>query len=100
VSNFVKAFVESMNVSRQRPEIVVASLVKHLRLRPEIAREAYGSFANVWEEVPYVRAESVQTIIDLQPKESVKDITPDKYIDNSLIKELESSGFIKNLQRR
>ena len=100
VMNFVKAFVESMNLSKQRPEVVVASLVKHLKIRPEIAKEAYRSFAHVWEEVPYVRAESVQTILDLQPKESVKDITPDKYIDNSLIKELESSGFIKNLQRR
>jgi hypothetical protein len=98
--NFVKAFVESMNLSKQRPEVVVASLVKHLKIRPEIAKEAYRSFAHVWEEVPYVRAESVQTILDLQPKESVKDITPDRYIDNSLIKELESSGFIKNLQRR
>jgi hypothetical protein len=47
-----------------------------------------------------VRAESVQTILDLQPKENVKNITPDKYIDNSLIKELETSGFVKALYRR
>ena len=100
VMNFVKAFVESMNLIKQRPEIVVASLVKHLRVRSENAKDAYRSFAHVWKEVPYVRAESVQTILDLQSKESIKDITPDKYIDNSLVKELESSGFIMNLSRR
>jgi len=98
--NFIKAFVESMNLARQRPDLVIASLVKHLRVRPEVARESYRSFVQVWEEVPYVRADSVQTILDLQPKEAVKDTTPEKFIDNSLIKELESSGFIKNLQRR
>lgn len=100
VLNFVKAFVESIHLIKQRPEVIVASLVKHLRVKPEIAKEAYRSFAHVWEEVPYVRAESVQTILDLQPRESVKDITPEKFIDNGLVKELESSGFIKSLARK
>jgi ABC-type nitrate/sulfonate/bicarbonate transport system substrate-binding protein len=98
--NFLKAFVESMKIAREKPDLVVASLVKHLRVRPEVAREAYRSFASVWEEVPYVRNESVQAILDFQPKEGVKDITPEKYIDNSLIKELETSGFIKALYRK
>lgn len=100
VLNFIKAFVESMKIINERPDAVVASLAKHLRVRPEIAKEAYRSFAHVWEEVPYVRAESVQTILDLQPKEMVKDITPEKYIDNSLIKELEATGFIRGLYRK
>ena len=100
VLNFVKAFVESIHLIKQRPEVIVASLVKHLRVKPEIAKEAYRSFAHVWEEVPYVRAESVQTIIDLHPRESVKDITPEKFIDNSLVRELETTGFIKSLARK
>ena len=100
VLNFLKAFVESMKIARESPDVAVVSLAKHLRTRPEIAREAYRSFINVWEEVPYVRVESLQTILDLQPKENVKNITPDKYIDNSLIKELETSGFVKALYRR
>lgn len=100
VLNFVKAFVESIHLIKQRPEVIVASLVKHLRVKPDIAKEAYRSFAHVWEEVPYVRAESVQTILDLLPKEAVKDVTPERYIDNSLVKELETTGFIKSLQSK
>jgi ABC-type nitrate/sulfonate/bicarbonate transport system substrate-binding protein len=100
VLNFLKAFVASMNIIKERPEVIVASLSKHLRTGPEIAKEAYRSFANVWEEVPYVRVESVQTILDLQPREAVKDVSPNTLIDNSLIKELETSGFIKSLHRR
>jgi hypothetical protein len=68
VLSFLKAFVESMKIARERPDVAVTSLAKHLRTRPEIAIEAYRSFVNVWEEVPYVRAESVQTILDLQSK--------------------------------
>lgn len=100
VLNFVKAFVESIHLIKQRPDVIVASLMKHLRIKPDIAKEAYRSFALVWEDVPYVRAESVQTIIDLQPRELVKDITPEKFIDNSLVRELETTGFIKNLGRK
>jgi hypothetical protein len=88
-----------MKIIKDRPDLIVGALARHLRVRPEIAKEAYRSFAHVWEEIPYVRAESVQTILDLQPKEAVKDVTPEKYIDNSLIKELEASGFIKGLSR-
>ncbi len=100
VVNFLKGFVEAMKLVREKPEVVTASLAKHLRIPADIARGAYRSFVNVWEEVPYVRAESVQAILDFLPKEQVKDITPEKYIDNSLIKELEASGFVKNLSRR
>ena len=100
VLNFLKAFVESMKIAREKPDMVIASLVKHLRIPADVAREAYRSFVNVWEEVPYVRTEAVQAILDFLPKEQVKDVTPERYIDNSLIKELETSGFIKSLYRR
>lgn len=89
-----------MKVVREKPDVAVASLVKHPRVSPDVARGAYRSCINVWEGVPYVRAESVQAILDFLPKEQVKDITPEKYIDNSLIKELETSGFIKTLYRK
>ena len=98
--NFLKAYVESIKVAKEKPELALASIVKHLRVKPEVAREAYRSFAKVWEEVPYVRSDSVQAILDMQPKEAVRDIRGERFIDNSLIKELEESGFIAGLYRK
>ncbi len=100
VLDFLKAYVESIKVAKEKPDLAVGSIVKHLRMKPDAARTAYRSFANVWEEVPYVRSESVQAILDLQPKEVVRNITPEKFIDNSLLKELEESGFIAELYRK
>ena len=100
VLNFLKGFVEAMKLVREKPDVVTASLMKHLRIPQEIARGAYRSFINVWEEVPYVKAESVQAILDFLPREQVKEITPEKFIDNSLIRELETSGFVKSLYRK
>jgi NitT/TauT family transport system substrate-binding protein len=100
VLNFLKAYVESIKVAKEKPELALASIVKNLKVKPEVAREAYRSFARVWEEVPYVRSDSVQAILDMHPKEVVKDIRPERFIDNSLIKELEQSGFIKELYKQ
>lgn len=100
VLDFLKAYVESIKVAKEKPDLAVGSIVKRLRMKPDAARAGYRSFANVWEEVPHVRSESVQAILDLQPKEVVKNITPEKFIDNSLLKELEESGFIAELYRK
>ena len=100
VLDFLKAYVESIKVAKEKPDLAIGSIVKRLRMKPEDARAGYRSFANVWEEIPYVRSESVQAILDLQPKEVVKKITSERFIDNSLLKELEESGFIAELYRK
>ena len=47
-----------------------------------------------------MRKESVQAIMDVFAKDTLKNITPEKFIDNSLLKELEDSGFVRGLYRR
>ena len=47
-----------------------------------------------------MRKESVQAIMDVFPKETLKSVTPEKFIDNSLLKELEDSGFVRGLYRK
>jgi len=100
VVNFLKAYGESIKLAKERPGFALASIVKHLRVKPDVASEAYRSFAKVWEEVPSVRSDSVQAILDMQPKEVVRDIQPERFIDNSLLKELEESGFFKELYKQ
>jgi ABC-type nitrate/sulfonate/bicarbonate transport system substrate-binding protein len=98
--SFLKGYVEGIQVARERPELAIASIVKRLKVAPEAARSSYPSHANVWEEVPYVRGESVQAILNVYPKEALKNVTPEKFIDNSLLKELEDSGFVGGLYQK
>jgi NitT/TauT family transport system substrate-binding protein len=97
--SFLKGYVEGIQIAKERPELAVAAIVKRLKVAPDAARASYPSHANVWEEVPYVRRESVQAILDVFPKETLKNVTPEKLIDNSLLKELEDSGFVRGLYR-
>ncbi len=97
--SFLKGYVEGIQIAKEKPELAVAAIVKRLKVTPDAARASYPSHANVWEEVPYVRKESVQAILDVFPKETLRNVTPEKLIDNSLLKELEDSGFVRGLYR-
>ena len=100
VLNFLKAYLESIKIAKERPELAVTSIVRRLRVTPEVARNAYPPHARIWEEVPYVRSDSVQAILDLYSKETEKNVALEKLIDNSLLKELEDSGFVRELYRK
>ena len=76
VLNFVKAFVEGMKVVREKPagrrcRFSGETFAHSTRCCARCAG-AYRSFVNVWEEVPYVRAESVQAILDLSAERAGK----------------------------
>ena len=94
--NFLKAFLESLKAGRDKPEIAVAAIAKRMRMKPEDIRASYEPHERVWEEVPYVRADAVQAILDLTPGEK----NPERFIDNGLLKELEDTGFVRELYKR
>jgi NitT/TauT family transport system substrate-binding protein len=98
--NFLRAYVESIKLAKETPEIIIASIAKRMRVSADIVRPAYQPHANVFEEIPYVRRDSVQAILDLYPKDQLRSVLFEKLVDNSLLKQLEDSGFIKALYRK
>ena len=92
----MKAFLESLKAGKDNAELAVAAIAKRMRMKPEEIRAAYEPHERVWEAVPYVRADSVQAILDLYPGEK----NPERFIDNGLLKELEDSGFVRELYKR
>ncbi len=42
----------------------------------------------------------MQAILDAFSKETLKNVTPEKLIDNTLLKGLEDSGFVRGLYRK
>jgi ABC-type nitrate/sulfonate/bicarbonate transport system substrate-binding protein len=94
--NFLKAFLESLKAAKDKPELAVAAIAKRMRMKPEDIRASYEPHERVWEAVPYVRADAVQAILDLTPGEK----NPERFIDNGLLKELEDSGFVRELYNK
>jgi ABC-type nitrate/sulfonate/bicarbonate transport system substrate-binding protein len=100
VLNMLKAYVETIKLAKEKPELAIAAISKRMRVPVEIVRPVYQPHENVLEEIPYVRRDSVQVILDQYPKEQLKGLSYERLVDNSLLQQLEDSGFVKNLYRR
>jgi len=100
VLNLLKGYVETIKLAKEKPELAIAAISKRMRVPAEIIRPVYQPHDNSLEEIPYVRRDSVQVILDQYPKEQLKGLSYEKLTDNSLLQQLEESGFIKSLYRR
>jgi len=100
VLNLLKGYVETIKLAKEKPELAIAAISKRMRVPAEIIRPVYQPHDNALEEIPYVRRDSLQVIFDQYPKEQLKGLTYEKLTDNSLLQQLEESGFIKSLYRR
>jgi ABC-type nitrate/sulfonate/bicarbonate transport system substrate-binding protein len=100
VINMLKAYVETIKLAKEKPDLAIAAISKRMRVPAEVIRPVYQPHENALEEIPYVRRDSVQVILDQYPKEQLKNLSFEKLVDNSLLQQLESSGFVKNLYRR
>jgi ABC-type nitrate/sulfonate/bicarbonate transport system substrate-binding protein len=100
VLNLLKGYIETIKLAKEKPELAMASIARRMRVPIEVVRPAYEPHEKVLEEIPYVRRDSVQVILDQYPKEQVKNLTYGKLVDNSLLQQLEESGFIRNLYRK
>ena len=51
----------------------------------------------VWERVPYVSSAAVQNLLNFAKHPAAKTAKPEQFIDNSILAELERSGFVNQL---
>jgi ABC-type nitrate/sulfonate/bicarbonate transport system substrate-binding protein len=98
VLSFLRAYLESLKAAKEKPELAIASVAKRLRVTPDIVRGVYPPHARALEEIPYVRADSVQAIVELFAAD--KEGIASRFIDNSALKELVDSGFVRELYQR
>jgi ABC-type amino acid transport substrate-binding protein len=63
----------------------------------EDLRETYETFVKVWERTPYVSTAAVQNVLKFAKHPAAKTAKPEQFIDNSILAELERSGFVNQL---
>jgi ABC-type nitrate/sulfonate/bicarbonate transport system substrate-binding protein len=98
--NVAKATVEAIHRWKTDPAFAKGVIKKYLKVDDQkYIDSGYSAYAPLFPEVPYPSKEgfagTIEEVAGENPK--VKSITPDQCIDNSLVKELEDSGFIKQI---
>jgi NitT/TauT family transport system substrate-binding protein len=103
IMKLVRSMVEAIHFIKSDKEAAKAIFAKNLGITdPEGLERAYRDYSAVFPEVPYPTPDGVKTMLDdmapRNPKAAAAD--PKAFVDMSLVKELETSGFIKQLYRK
>jgi ABC-type nitrate/sulfonate/bicarbonate transport system substrate-binding protein len=96
----VRAMIEAIHIIKTEKDYAIALFKKNLGVGdPAGLERAYKDYSNVFPEVPYPTPDGVKTMLDdlapRNPKAASAD--PKAFVDMSLVREIESSGFIKQL---
>lgn len=99
IASFLKAYIEGVKLAKDNRQLAIASIAKKLKVNAKVADLGYQNYFNVWPERPYVQAESIQAILDFHPHVSARDSQPADFMDNSIVRNLEESGFLDSVYR-
>jgi len=104
VIRFMKAYLEGIYVFKTNKELALSVLKKYTRLDDlSLVQVAYDDMSQrLIRRVPYPEREGIQTIIDqlAKTRPQMKGLNPDDFIDPSILKEIEDSGFVQKLYGR
>jgi hypothetical protein len=103
VAAVARAITEAIHTIKSDREGTKAVIGKYTRLSdPEGLERTYRNYTGVLLDVPYPDPAGIKTLLDdmapRQPKAATAD--PKTFVDLSFVQEMESSGFIKQLQRK
>ena len=106
---FMKGYIEGIAYFKKNKRESIEVLRKRLRIQSEQERDnrylelSYNLLASkYYNEAPYPSVRGVQTILDFvaQDEPKAKGVDPKLFVDESFVREIDESGFIKALYAR
>lgn len=96
--SFLQGYVEGIKLARGDAELAKQVIGKYTKTTSvEDLDETYRTFMLAWEKVPYVSVAAVQAMLNFATHPSAKMAKPELFIDNSILTELDRSGFVQHL---
>jgi NitT/TauT family transport system substrate-binding protein len=101
--DFLRAYIEGIHYAKTHRKETIEVLAKYLRVDDkEVLEETYETLVTtLMPEKPYPTIKGVQTILrEFGTKDpAARSARPEQFVDASLVKELDSSGFIDRLYK-
>jgi len=99
---FLAGAVEGIRRFKTDKAFAKRQIGKYLRVEDDkVLEETHQLFAELFERVPYIKREGLTSLAQILAETDAKidSVKVDSVIDDRFVRELESSGFIKNLYR-
>ena len=106
VARFLKGYLEGLAYVKQNKKESIEVVKKKLRIGDEQERNLERSVdllvAKYYEQLPYTSMRGVETVIGFVERDNPKANTadPKSFVDDSLLREIEASGFVKTLYQK
>ena len=102
VASFLAACIEGIHRFKTDKPFAKKLTAKYLRIQDDkVLDDTHQLFAEMFERAPYIKREGlaslVQILAEKEPK--IETVRIDALVEDRFVRELETSGFIKNLYR-
>ena len=100
VKQFLMAMIEGAKILTTDEEFALRVLTKHTRISDrEVLKQSYTYLRPYFLKVPYPSTRAIKDTLDVLAKDipKAKDADPRDFIDNSILKEIEASGYIESV---
>lgn len=100
VKQFLMAMIEGAKVLTTDEEFALRVLAKHTRISDrEVLQQSYRYLKPYYLKVPYPSVQAIKDTLDLLVKDipKAKDANPRDFVDHSILKEIEASGYIESV---
>jgi NitT/TauT family transport system substrate-binding protein len=97
---FLMAMIEGEKILKTDEEFSLRVLAKHTRISDrEVLRQSYNYMRPYFLKLPYPSFRSIKDTLDILARDipKAKDADPKDFIDNSVLKEIEASGYIESV---
>jgi ABC-type nitrate/sulfonate/bicarbonate transport system substrate-binding protein len=92
---FLRGYIEAMAVIRKDKETTIKSMGKYLKTTDrEVLESVYEDYRDVFPQAPLMTSAEIKAVLDVAKSPKAKQMKPEDFYDNSLVRKIQASGFI------
>jgi len=102
-TRYLRAIVEGIHMVKQNPEPSIRALSKYLKIDDrEALEDVYRLYREIYPTIPHVSPAAIQTQLTWMAERypRAKAAKPEQFIDGTILKEIEKSGFVTRLYQK
>lgn len=101
IKSFLRAYLAAIKSVNENPELSKRALARYLSTTDgAIVDEAYQAYRGIFPRLPYMTEEQIVSILAVADHPKAAGADPREFFDNRFLKELEDTGFVKELYRQ
>jgi NitT/TauT family transport system substrate-binding protein len=102
-TRYLRAIIEGIHMVKNNPEPSIRALGKYLRIDDrEALEDVYRLYREIYPQIPHPSPAAIQTQLTWMAEKDprAKTAKPEQFIDGTILKEIEKSGFVTRLYQK